>query len=100
VLGPHVEALPLKYKAAPLFALNVLKAEDCLDMEKAKFARFDNGTIYDVEKYVFRADYPAACPLVRALPARNELLATRALKTAVEKAGLRGPLRHAAGKAA
>ena len=100
LLGPHVEALPLKYKLAPLFALNVLKAEDCLDMEKTKFARFDSGTIYAVEKYVFRANYPAACPLFWALPACNELLATKALKTAVEKAKLRGLLWHAAGKAA
>src|SRR2546421_246372 len=29
LLGPHAEALPLKCRAAPLVALNVLAAEDC-----------------------------------------------------------------------
>jgi hypothetical protein len=89
LLADCAEALPVQTPEGQFFAINVLRAEDCLDPQRARFARLDNGTIYRVEQYAFLADAEPA-PLFRVPQSRSDVLVTETFRTAVEAAGLVG----------
>ena len=90
LVGPHVEALPLRYKSSPFFAINVLAIEDCLDEEKTEFGRLSNNKIYCVEKYVFKRDFTPQSPIFWVKQVQDEVLVSDAFRKEVKKNGLTG----------
>jgi hypothetical protein len=90
LLSSHVEALPLKCKDGPLYAINILTEVDCMDLDRSKFKRFpSSGRIMIIDEYVFKKGKVGDAPIFK-IPESNEPFVSDDFKSMVEKEGLEG----------
>jgi hypothetical protein len=92
LVGPYVEALPLKSEVGDFFAINVLHVEDCLDEERSEFSTLENGKIYAVDEHVFKKGYTPKSPIFWLPQVRDKVLVTDVLRKQIEKHKLKGLL--------
>lgn len=91
LLGDSIEALPLNCRSHQLFAIHVLELLDCLDQSRSLIERFDDGSIMDIERFVFKDDVVKGKHMFRIAQAPLKyVLISEEFKKAVEESGLRG----------
>lgn len=91
LISDSVEFLPLACKDVPLYAVNVTRVLDCLDLSMSQFKRFSDGRIMRVERYVFKRECLEGEHMFK-IPqqVRNRIYVSEIFKQTVENARLQG----------
>jgi hypothetical protein len=83
------EFLPLAFEAEPLWLFNTTRIVPALDLESSKVERLSSGTIYAIDRHVFRPDALAGL-LVFKVPGVRTVYMTGDLLSLVDQLGLEG----------
>jgi hypothetical protein len=91
LIGPFVEALPVKTTDETFFAINVLAVLDCLDLERSEVLRFPSGGIMYIQRHAFKEGSLDNVPIFKVRGAElKEVLVSSEFKRVVEQNRLRG----------
>jgi hypothetical protein len=91
LIGDVIELLPLTYDGPGRFqVVNMLDIVDCLDEERSSIARYSDGGIMLVEKYVFKPGSTDGHHLFKCKQCLLHDLVSADFKALVEKTGLVG----------
>ncbi len=90
ILEPNGELLPFESKLGTYYAYNITTVVDVLDETRTEAARFDDGRIFHIERYAFRANALADLTVFRLTQQPSGAYVTEAFVRQVSEHGLKG----------